>query len=551
MAWDQKILPDAFLTSALAAAAAAPGGEDAAFMAHIQSGISSSWKRQLLRNDTVVFEGTGSGLIPYSGRVFTVPGVTKSSITSADIDTGEWVHRIVNASDATKAISNLVTKTGGAGPGLLSGDLVSPNDVTWGTFTVIGPVLGSLSLTPLSPTGITDTTFTLRAEVAGSIPVGALMMIQWTDNELTGPWRESAKVPAVAGTFSALFTGATAGTVIYWRAFVFADPTPIYAQTANASFTTTGSGGGETPVNSLASAYATCMTVLNDFAPGNSAGDPSFENSVWRSTDEFPDRPYGAVTTPMRLGQDEPGVGFTDAGYIVTQRAASGRYGTSVALWPWFMPPKGELQALGNWRIQIRDVQAAGKIDSLTNPWILLLGPTQVPSYGNNNFGGLRVSGNVANYQGTNGFGTFLMDNNFIEARTEASGGISFKNIGTTLTETLFEPNIPDPALPLPVSMTSARCVAFAACFWTRLIPDTGPGPVPASVRMGALMGVDFYDSSGRVGTPGQGRLIQLTETWKPCVVAYVFNPATSSPRQPYSPSAVGTWLTANPPPFV
>ena len=140
MAWDQKIIPDAFLASALAAVnAAVNGGKNNAFMSHIQTGIGTSWKRQLLRDDIVVFEGTGTGLIPYSGTTFTVPGVTKTSITSADIDTGEWVHRVINASDSTKYIANLVTPTGGVGPGFLTGDLVSPNNVTWGAFTMTGP----------------------------------------------------------------------------------------------------------------------------------------------------------------------------------------------------------------------------------------------------------------------------------------------------------------------------------------------------------------------------------------------------------------------------
>ena len=140
MAWDKKILPDAFLTSALAAVAAVNNGsKDNAFMQHIQTGIGTSWKRQFLRNDIVVFEGTGSGLIPYSGRQFTVPAVTKNTITSADINTGEWIHRIISTVDATKYIASLVTPAGGVGPGFLSSSLVSPNDVVWSTFVVNGP----------------------------------------------------------------------------------------------------------------------------------------------------------------------------------------------------------------------------------------------------------------------------------------------------------------------------------------------------------------------------------------------------------------------------
>jgi lysophospholipase L1-like esterase len=146
MAWDQKVIPDTFLSAALAAVAdAANGTKDATYMAFIQNGIGTSWKRQFLRDDVVVFEGTGTGLIPYTGRTFSIPAVTKTSITSADIDTGEWIHRVINASDSTKYMATKVTPTGGAGPGILTGDLVSPNDVVWSTFVLNGPRFDSTS----------------------------------------------------------------------------------------------------------------------------------------------------------------------------------------------------------------------------------------------------------------------------------------------------------------------------------------------------------------------------------------------------------------------
>lgn len=298
----------------------------------------------------------------------------------------------------------------------------------------------------------------------------------------------------------------------------------------------------------LADAYATAMTSYNDFPPGNAAGNPDWVNSTWPRADFFLVSPYGQNTDPMRAGQNEPGVGVTDANYVVTRRAAAGRYATSFTLWPWFMPPKGALQPAGNWRIQIRDIQAAVKVDALTNPWIMAYGPGQVPSYGNNSLGGLRVSGNLADYTGTSGVVTFGQNENYIEARQEASGGISFRNVGLSLSQCLVEFNAPDPSAQLPASATSARTVAFAAVYWARLIPDVSTSPLASGITVGGMLGVDFYDGSGRVGTPGQSRMVQLSDVWKPIVAAFVLTGAP--PSVPMTPAQIGAWLPANPPPF-
>ena len=457
MAWDQKILPDAFLTTALAAVTAASNGsKDNAFMQHIQSGIGTSWKRQFLRNDIIVFEGTGSGLIPFTGRQFTIPSVTKNTITSADINTGEWIHRIISTVDATKYISSLVTPSAGTGPGFLSGSLLSPNDVIWASFVVNGP-----------------------------------------------------------------------------------------------QFDTNNQPGGEL---TLSQAYATCMTSPNDFPPGNSGGSPDFVNSLWPRSTYFFNSPYGSNTDPMIFGQEEPGVGRTDAGYIVTQRAATGRAGDRFSLWQWVMGPKGVLNAPGNWRVQIRDIQAALKIDSLSNPWQFIYGPGQIPSYGLNNLGGLRISGIIDDFQNSSFFGgpvrrLFEMNANPTETRLEASGGISLKNFTTSTTDFQVELNSNDPLTTLTASQTPSRVIAFSAVYWARLIPSTGTGPIPEGLSVGAMHGIDFYDNSGRVGTPGQSRLVKLDATWKPIVVAFVLT--ALPPSQPMTPAQVGTWLSANPPPFV
>jgi hypothetical protein len=336
-----------------------------------------------------------------------------------------------------------------------------------------------------------------------------------------------------------------------------AGPARLSADLANAGSVTLGSfvfnspsfdpAVGEGPFT-LADAYSTAMTSLNDFPPGNSAGNPDWVNSIWPFSSNFGTSPYGANIDPIKFGQNEPGVGVTDANYIVTRRAAANRYATAFTLWPWFMPPKGAVQPVGNWRIQIRDIQAAVKVDALTNPWTMAYGPGQVPTYGNNNLGGLRVSGQYMDYTDSNRVPAFDVNNNFLEARFETGGGISFKNVGTSTSAAMFEPNIPDPAAQLPASATSNRTVAFAAVYWARLTTDVSTSALTPGIRMGGIMGVDFYDGSGRVGTPGQSRLVELSDAWKPVVVAFVLTGAP--PSAPMTPAQTATWLSANPPPF-
>ena len=134
MAWDQKKLPDAMATAATAAAAAVGNGsKNAAYLTYIQGQIGSGYKRKLKRNDVDVWEATASGTLPISGSSFVLPLVaTQNSISAADIDTGEWVHYIEKASDATKYIATGVTKSGGVGPAYLTADLESAQGVVLG-----------------------------------------------------------------------------------------------------------------------------------------------------------------------------------------------------------------------------------------------------------------------------------------------------------------------------------------------------------------------------------------------------------------------------------
>ena len=551
-------LPTVMLQGALAAAnGAAQGQKRAAYLQHLQGRIGANYLRQLWRDGVMVWQATASGTLPIVGANFVLPqSATQTAISAAAVSTGTWVHYIRNATDSARFIATPLSGPSGGAPAVLSGDLVGGGTVTLGAFVIQAPALDSASLSAISVSNITTGGATLSVEFSGAAPAGSLILMQTTSAPNTGPWLESPLAAASPGVFSWEARGLVAGAVYTHRAFLFSEPggglpTVIYAQTPNLTFTTSASGGGGSVGSelTLADAYATCMTSLNDFPPGNSAGNPDWINSIWDYSNHFQASPYGSNIDPLRFGQSEPGVGLTDANYIVTRSSSAGRNANAMMLWPWLMPPKGALQAPGNWRVQLRDLQAAVKVDSLSNPWTLVYGPGQVPSYGLNNLGGLRISGNFVDYTGATGGPTFLMDTNPLEGRIEASGGISFRSVGKSLAECLVELNAPDPGQALPASATPARTVAFAAVYWARLITDTGSGSVPAGLQVGAMLGVDFYDGGGRLGTPGQSRLVQLGTTWKPIVCAFVLTGLP--PAVPQTPAVTGAWLAANPPPFV
>lgn len=468
------------------------------------------------------------GNITYLGRSIPIPAGGALLIPKVALEAGGAIRAqssTANSVDAT--ISVLETEvSGGSGP---------PSE--------------ALSIAMLPATSITQTSAVLSMAVTGTVPAGSSMLIQWSTS-LSGPWSESSRPPAVAGIFShTVPSGLSAGLTYYMRGFVFTDnPDPaedvIHAVTALATFQTQPSTSG---VLTLPQAYATAMTSLNDFPPGNSAGDSDFNNSLWPRSSNFLVSPYGANVDPIKNGQNEPGVGVTDPGYIVQRRAASSRIGDRFGLWQWIMGPKGILNALGNWRVEVRDVQAALKIDALSNAWRSKFSG-QVRTYGPNGANPLMISGLLDDFMNTNGRALFSAIN-LVDGRIEASGGVSFKNFSNTTADFQVELNSNDPLVNLAADETPSRVVAFAALYWARIIPDTGLGPIPTGLRIGAMHGVDFFDGSGRVGTPGQSRLIELDANWRPVLTAYVLQ--GPPPSQPMTPADTATWLVNNPPPFV
>jgi hypothetical protein len=145
MAWDGKKMPDAFAISATsAAAAAANGAKNAAYLNHIRTAIGSNFLMELLRNDVIVWSATASGLLTITGSRFVLPtAFTQTAITAADIATGEWIVRIRSATDATKYLAGKVTPTAGIGPFRLSASLAGGGTLSMGTVEFASPSFDS------------------------------------------------------------------------------------------------------------------------------------------------------------------------------------------------------------------------------------------------------------------------------------------------------------------------------------------------------------------------------------------------------------------------
>lgn len=292
--------------------------------------------------------------------------------------------------------------------------------------------------------------------------------------------------------------------------------------------------------HTLAAEYARAMSDLNDFAPGN------LQDTTWPSSAQFTESPWGSNVDQMVTSGSTPT--GPQEGRVLPVGA------TRVLGWCWFMPRKRFLAVLGNWRIEFGYVQMANRIDSLSNAWTKHFGPiTPDPAYG---FvladGTLPLSGNIADSANTAVIRPFE-NNSPLRARIESSQTVSIANAGVQANWFQVEINVPDgrPEVSnLPASVTSDRCKAFAGCFWARIIKDNPSGPeIPADLEIGALMGLDCYSPTDRVGNPGWGRLRRLTTEWKPIVMAFVRDPADE--RYPMSRGQIAQWLAANPPPFV
>jgi hypothetical protein len=142
--WDGKKIPDAMLNAALDAAdAAAQGSKTLAFSNKVVTDLSASFKRQLLVDGSVVYESAHSGLIPVNNNALVYPTTgSKILIIAAAINTGTWLHRLVNSTDPTKQIVTPVYPVSSSSTGgKLTGNLEANGDVTFGEFKVFAPML--------------------------------------------------------------------------------------------------------------------------------------------------------------------------------------------------------------------------------------------------------------------------------------------------------------------------------------------------------------------------------------------------------------------------
>lgn len=122
------------LSAAIAAAAAAPNGsKNSAYLSSLVTSLGGGYKTRLFRNGVEVVTVTHSGTCPIAGNALAPADAgTTNTITTADIDSGTWTHRLTN-SDGTMYIETALTKTGGAGPFFATADTDSAGAVAFGS----------------------------------------------------------------------------------------------------------------------------------------------------------------------------------------------------------------------------------------------------------------------------------------------------------------------------------------------------------------------------------------------------------------------------------
>ena len=158
MPWDGKKLPDALAIGATnAAAAAANGAKNNAYLAYLQGQIGSNFVMKLVRDDVTVWQATASGSLTINASRFVLPtSATQTSITAADIDTGQWILRVESASDNTKYIATAVTPLIGTGPFYLTADLDVGGTLTLGSLVLNSPSFDVASGVLFQTVALTD-----------------------------------------------------------------------------------------------------------------------------------------------------------------------------------------------------------------------------------------------------------------------------------------------------------------------------------------------------------------------------------------------------------
>lgn len=147
MPWNGKYMPDATLTSAIAAANAASNGfKNVAYLNAALTPLGSSVRAIAYRydpntaTDTAVYTGTYSGGITVSNSQIQLPtNWTQVSLAAADIDSGSWWLRLENTSDTTKYLQGPITNPTGAGPIRISKDFAAGDTLVWAGVNFASP----------------------------------------------------------------------------------------------------------------------------------------------------------------------------------------------------------------------------------------------------------------------------------------------------------------------------------------------------------------------------------------------------------------------------
>lgn len=497
-----KVPDDMLQTATVAAALAAAGQKDAAYLSAIQTFIGLNPLRQFWRDGVKVYEGQITGPLPIVGSTIQVPtAVTQTFIATASITSGVWEHRVVNVDDPTKFIATDVTPPGGGGPVTLSGNLVEGGTVTFNTFTLNGPGLDAttVTLTSLGASAISQTSATLSVTIGGAIPTGAVMIFQYALDQLAGPWVSSATRPAVAGPTTWSPTGLLAGRTYYFRAFVYRDnggpPNDvIFAQTPNATFTTTASTSTGNQATWLQQLYdSLAVRAINE---RTNIGGVNYVTAQDGSGIPFPDS-YARVVSYDGIAAALAGrsTGTTPGDPLFFANGYN-----SAAIWGWFGAGAGHTATQS--RIRVSNFGLA-VLRKSTNQWVVA-------------------------FRGMRGWGARYA---YLGAPSDWGGGQDFSDpfatyIAPSGSETieLWPQRTPD-SLPAYLDFFGVvdRALFADMASWAIVCCVRVEGVDRANARFVGTVGVDFYrdDHAGRRYWPGSNGLWQYVadgggSEWQP-----------------------------------
>jgi hypothetical protein len=135
-----------------ASQAVSPALQNTRYNETIRDGISANYVRTLIRDGVVVWSAQGSGLLQLSGDNLILPGTaTQTQISTADADTGVWVHRVTNASNSANYFESDVSVPSGGDPLTLSGDLDAGLVVSLNPILILGPYPPQIIVPPPPP----------------------------------------------------------------------------------------------------------------------------------------------------------------------------------------------------------------------------------------------------------------------------------------------------------------------------------------------------------------------------------------------------------------